>query len=132
MASHTFTVKTAGRHQVVDITAQVARFVAQEAPAEAICCVYVPHATAAITINENADPQVCEDILDALGRLVPRGVWRHDRVDGNADAHIKAAMIGPGQAIPVQDGKLLLGTWQAIMLVELDGPRTRTVHVTLR
>ncbi len=59
-------------------------------------------------------------------------MWRHDRVDGNADAHIQAAVIGPGQAIPVQDAKLLLGTWQAIMLVELDGPRTRTVHLTLR
>ncbi len=71
MASHTFTVKTGRRRQIVDITAQVARFVAQQAPAEAICCVYAPHATAAITINENADPQVCEDILDALGKLIP-------------------------------------------------------------
>ena len=132
MPTHTFTVKTARRRQIVDITAQVARFVAQHAPAEGICCVYAPHATAAVTINENADPQVCEDILDALGKLVPQGVWRHARVDGNAAAHIKAAIVGPGQAIPVQDGKLLLGTWQAIMLVELDGPRTRTVHVTLR
>ena len=132
MASHTFTVKTVRRHQIVDITAQVARFVAGHAPAEGICWVYAPHATAAITINENADPQVCEDILDALGKLVPQGVWRHDRVDGNADAHIKAAIIGPGQAIPVEAGKLLLGTWQAIMLVELDGPRTRTIHVMLR
>ena len=132
MASHTFTVKTARRHQIVDITAHVERFVAQQGPAEGVCCVYAPHATAAITINENADPQVCEDILDALGKLIPQGVWRHDRVDANADAHIKAAIIGPGQAIPVKDGKLLLGTWQAIMLVELDGPRTRTIHVTLR
>ncbi len=132
MASHTFTVKTDRRQQIVDITAEVARFVARQAPAEGLCSVYVPHATAAITINENADPQVCEDILDALGKLIPQGVWRHDRVDGNADAHIKAAVIGPGQAIPVKNGKLLLGTWQAIMLVELDGPRTRTIHLTLR
>ena len=132
MASHTFTVKTDRRQQIVDITAEVARFVARQAPAEGLCSVYVPHATAAITINENADPQVCEDILDALGKLVPQGVWQHDRVDGNADAHIKAAIIGPGQAIPVKNGKLLLGTWQAIMLVELDGPRSRTIHLTLR
>ncbi len=132
MASHTFTVKTQRRTQIVDITAEVARFVAQHAPEEGLCSVYVPHATAAITVNENADPQVCDDILDALGKLAPQGVWRHDRVDGNADAHIKASLIGPGQAIPVRDGKLLLGTWQAIMLVELDGPRTRTVHLTLR
>lgn len=132
MAGHTFTVKTDRRQQIVDITAEVARFVARQAPAEGLCSVYVPHATAAVTINENADPQVCEDILDALGKLIPQGVWRHDRVDGNADAHIKAAIIGPGQAIPVKSGKLLLGTWQAIMLVELDGPRTRTIHLTLR
>ncbi len=132
MASHTFTVKTTRRHQMVDITAEVARFLARHAPAEGICCVYAPHATAAITINENADPQVCEDILDALTKLVPQGVWRHDRVDGNADAHIKASLIGPAESIPVRDGKLLLGIWQAIMLVELDGPRTRTIHLTLR
>lgn len=132
MASHTFTVKTSRRQQIVDITAEVARFVGGHAPAEGICCVYAPHATAAITINENADPQICEDILEALAKLIPQGVWRHDRLDGNADAHIKASLIGAGQSIPVRDGKLLVGTWQAIMLVELDGPRARTVHVTLR
>jgi len=132
MATHTFTVRTDRRNQMVDVTAEVARFVARHAPAEGICSVYAPHATAAITINENADPAVCEDILDALSKLVHQGVWRHDRVDGNADAHIKASLIGPGESIPVRDGKLLLGTWQAIMLVELDGPRTRTIHLTLR
>jgi secondary thiamine-phosphate synthase enzyme len=132
MPIHTFTVKTQRRTQMVDITAEVAKFVATHAPPEGICSVYVPHATAAITINENADPQVCEDILEALGKVAPQGVWRHDRVDGNADAHIKASLIGSGQSIPVRGGKLLLGTWQAIMLVELDGPRTRTVHLTLR
>jgi secondary thiamine-phosphate synthase enzyme len=132
MATHTLTVKTSRRNQMVDITDEVARFVARHAPSEGFCCVYVPHATAAVTINENADPQVCEDILDALAKLVPQGVWRHDRVDGNADAHIKASLLGPGESIPVREGKLLLGTWQAIMLVELDGPRSRTVHLTLR
>lgn len=132
MPSHSFSVKTVRRQQMVDITAEVARFVARHAPAEGLCSVYVPHATAAVTINENADPQVCEDILEALAKAAPQGVWRHDGVDGNADAHIKATLVGAGQAIPVREGKLLLGTWQAILLVELDGPRTRTVHLTLR
>jgi secondary thiamine-phosphate synthase enzyme len=92
----------------------------------------VTHATAAIVINENYDPNVCEDVLDALGKLIPEGVWRHDRVDNNAAAHIKSAILGPGETIPVREGKLVLGTWQAIMLVELDGPRDRRVVVTVR
>src|SRR5438552_1200137 len=72
------------------------------------------------------------DVLDCLDRLIPAGVWRHDRVDANAAAHIQSAILGPGETIPVRDGKLLLGTWQAVMLVELDGPRERRVVVTVR
>src|SRR5262249_52440763 len=87
--------------------------------------------TAAVVINENDDPNICTDVLDALDRLVPAGIWRHDRVDGNAASHIQAVMLGPGETIPVQDGRLLLGTWQAVMLVELDGPRERRVLVTV-
>jgi secondary thiamine-phosphate synthase enzyme len=97
-----------------------------------MCSVFVPHATAAVIINENDDPQVCTDVLDLLGRLIPEGVWRHDRVDGNAAAHIKASILGPSETIPVADGRLLLGTWQAIMIVDLDGPRERGVVVTVR
>jgi secondary thiamine-phosphate synthase enzyme len=100
--------------------------------AEGICHVYVAHATAAIVINENDDPNVCVDLLDALDRLIPAGIWRHDRVDGNAASHIQAAILGPGEMIPVRDGKLLLGRWQAVMLAELDGPRERRIIVTLR
>ena len=100
--------------------------------AEGLCSVYTPHATAAIVVNENDDPNVCVDVLDALDRLVPAGVWRHDRVDGNAASHIQATILGPGETIPVHEGKLLLGTWQAVMLVELDGPRQRRVVVTVR
>ncbi|MCW5889416.1 MAG: secondary thiamine-phosphate synthase enzyme YjbQ [bacterium] len=99
---------------------------------EGLCSVYVPHATAAIVVNENDDPNVCVDVLDALDRLVPDGIWRHDRVDGNAAAHIQATILGPGETIPVRAGRLLLGTWQAVMLVELDGPRERRVVVTIR
>src|SRR6266545_3701207 len=90
--------------------------------AEGICSVYVAHATAAVVINENADPNVGVDVLDALTRMIPEGGWRHDRIDDNAAAHIKATILGPGETIPVRAGRLLLGTWQAIMVVELDGP----------
>lgn len=118
--------------EMLDITQAVADVVRDSGAAEAICSVYVAHATAAIVINENDDPNVCVDVLDLLGRLIPAGVWRHDRVDGNAAAHIKAAILGPGETIPVRDGRLLLGTWQAIMLVELDGPKERRIVVTIR
>jgi secondary thiamine-phosphate synthase enzyme len=127
-----FCVKTDRKSQIIDITTRVAAVVRQSAVSAGICCIYTPHTTAAITINENADPNVCEDILEALAKLIPEGIWRHDRVDNNAAAHIKASIIGPSQAIPVQDGRLLLGTWQAVMLVELDGPRERRVIVEVR
>jgi secondary thiamine-phosphate synthase enzyme len=94
--------------------------------------VFVPHATAAVVINENADPNVCQDILDAIGGLVPEGGWRHDRIDNNAAAHIKATILGPGETVPVRGGALRLGTWQRLMLVEFDGPRDRTVIVEVR
>jgi len=117
---------------MIDLTARVTEIVARAEVSEGLCSVYTPHATAAIVVNENDDPNVCVDVLDCLDRLVPAGVWRHDRVDGNAASHIQAAILGPGETIPVQEGKLLLGTWQAIMLVELDGPRERRVVVTVR
>jgi secondary thiamine-phosphate synthase enzyme len=117
---------------MVDLTARVAAIVARSEVAEGLCSVYVPHATAAVVINENDDPNVCVDVLDALDRLIPPGKWRHDRVDGNAAAHIQATILGPGETIPVCEGRLQLGTWQAVMLVELDGPRERRVLVTIR
>jgi len=127
-----FHVRSHRKYEMLDITREVADVVRQAGVGEAICSVYVSHATAAIVINENDDPNVCTDVLDALDKLVPEGGWRHDRVDGNAAAHIKAAILGPGETVPVRDGRLLLGTWQAIMLVELDGPRDRRVVVTVR
>jgi secondary thiamine-phosphate synthase enzyme len=126
------TYKTRQKYQMLDLTADVARVVAESSVDEGLCSVYVPHATAAIVINENDDPNLCDDLLDALAKLVPEGVWRHDRVDGNGAAHLKAAILGPGETIPVRAGRLLLGTWQAIMLVDLDGPRQRRVIVTVR
>jgi len=127
-----FEVRTQRPRDVVDITATVARIVAESGADAGICSVYVPHATAAIVVNENADPNIGLDLLDALDKLIPEGVWRHDRVDDNGAAHIKAAILGPGETVPVRAGRLLLGTWQSLMLVDLDGPRSRRVVVTVR
>lgn len=127
-----FTVCTRATQEMVDITGRVAELVKATGVEDGICVIYVPHATAAVVINENADPNVCADILDALAGLVPEGRWRHDRIDNNAAAHIKATILGPSEAVPVQRGRLRLGTWQSLMLVELDGPRDRSVIVEVR
>ena len=125
-------IRTTTKRELVDITADVAAVVSKSKLSEGLCHVYVAHATAAIIVNENDDPNVCVDLLDALDRLVPAGIWRHDRVDGNAASHIQAAILGPGETIPVHEGRLCLGRWQALMLAELDGPRERRIIVTLR
>ena len=125
-------VRTTKKRDLIDITTEVAAVVAKSGLGEGLCHVYVAHATAAIVINENDDPNVCVDVLDALDRLVPAGIWRHDRVDGNAASHIQATILGPGETIPVREAELVLGRWQAVMLVELDGPRERRVVVTVR
>jgi len=125
-------IRSQHKYEMIDLTPRVRQLVQEAGADEGICSVYVPHATAAIVINENDDPNVCEDVLTALDRLIPEGQWRHDRIDNNGAAHIKATILGPGETIPVQHGRLLLGTWQAIMLVELDGPKDRRVVVTVR
>ncbi len=127
-----FSVKTGRKQEIVDITEEVKKIVKNSKIKEGIALVYTPHATAAIMINENYDPNVCDDILEALNKLIPSGVWKHDRVDGNADAHIKAGIIGPSEAIPIKDSNLLLGTWQSIMLVDFDGPRDRKISVSIK
>jgi secondary thiamine-phosphate synthase enzyme len=124
-------VRTGRKREMIDLTSQVTEIVHASGIEDGLCNVYVTHATAAVVINENDDPNVCIDTLDALDKLIPAGVWRHDRVDGNAASHIQAAILGPGETIPVRQGRLLLGTWQAVMLVELDGPRERRVVVTV-
>ncbi len=125
-----FTARTKGRTTFVDITEEVRRLVRESGVKDGVATVYVPHATAAVTINENADPQLPLDILDVLDKIVPEhGSYRHDRIDSNAAAHIKAAIIGPSESIPVENGELALGAWQAIFLCEFDGPRSRRVIV---
>ena len=125
-------LRTRAKRELVDITSELAAIVSKAGMAEGLCHVYVAHATAAIVVNENDDPNICVDLLDALDRMIPAGIWRHDRVDGNAASHIQAAILGPGETIPIRDGELLLGRWQAVMLAELDGPRERRIIVSLR
>ena len=127
-----FIIKTKKREEVIDITREVEKIVSASKIKEGICIAYVSHATAALTINENADPNIALDFLDALNKLIPQGIWRHDKIDNNGAAHIKAAIIGPDIMIPIKDSKLQLGTWQSLIFVELDGPRdNRRVIVSI-
>ena len=117
----------------MDITEEVKNVVAAAGIASGLCAVYTPHATAAITINENDDPNIGVDFLAALRKLIiEHDGWLHDRVDDNAAAHIKSALIGPSETIPITGGRLVLGTWQNVFLCEFDGPRAeRRVVVTV-
>ncbi len=125
-------VRSNKKCEVIDITSQVSEVVRSANVNEGLCCFYVPHATAAVVINENDDMQIGQDLLDALDRMVPEGIWRHDKIDSNGAAHLKSAILGPSETIPIQNGRLALGTWQAVMFVELDGPRDRKVIVTVK
>lgn len=122
-----FTVNTDGKESLTEITKIIAEFVRQSLLGDGICVVYVPHTTCSVTINENTDPDVKRDLLFALNRAVPDSGFYH--MEGNSNAHAKAAMLGFSQTIPVESGRLMLGTWQGIFLGEFDGPRTRTVYV---
>ena len=125
-------IRTTKKCEVLDITRQVADAVRAAQVSEGLCSVFVPHATAAVVVNENDDMQIGLDLLDALDKLIPEGVWRHDKIDSNGAAHLKAAILGPSETIPIHSGRMALGTWQAVMLVELDGPRDRKVIVSVK
>lgn len=121
-------VATQRRRQLVDITSFVQRSVAAGDVAEGMCHVFVPHTTAAVLINENADPDVGDDILAALAAMLPGVPWKH--AEGNSDAHLMATLVGASVLVPIADGDLALGRWQGVYLLELDGPRKREVWVT--
>jgi secondary thiamine-phosphate synthase enzyme len=126
----TFPVRTGSREEFVDVTREVAAAVAESGVERGLGHVYVPHTTAGVTVNESADPSVARDILTTLRRLVPhRGDYRH--AEGNSDAHVKTSLVGSSAWVPVRDGRLALGTWQGVFLCEFDGPRTRSVRVTV-
>lgn len=126
-----FTVSTNKKQELIDITNQVEEAVKKSGINAGLCNVYVPHATAAIAINENADPNVALDVIDALDLMIKKDGWKHDCIDNNAAAHIKSTIIGPSDTIPITKGKLQLGTWQNIFLCCFDGPRKRKIIVTI-
>ena len=124
------TVKTRSRTEFIDITSEVKRIVTASDISDGLCMVYVPHTTAAVTINESADPSVQSDMLSVLNTMVPWDAgYRH--MEGNSAAHIKTTLVGTSELIAVEEGRLVLGTWQGIFFCEFDGPRTRKVHVKL-
>jgi secondary thiamine-phosphate synthase enzyme len=127
-----FRISTKSRNQMIDITSQVRSFVSQSGVTDGDAIVYCPHTTAAITINENADPSVPHDILLTLEQLLPqhRSGYRHS--EGNSDAHCKSSLLGCSEQILIKDKSLELGTWQGIFFCEFDGPRSRKVIVQIR
>jgi secondary thiamine-phosphate synthase enzyme len=132
MFQRILTLPTDGREILVDITEMVSGAVADSGVPAGTVSVYVQGATAGIMIQENWDDSVQRDVVSLLGKLIPRGVWEHDRQDGNGDAHLKAGLVGPGETIPILDGRMGLSRWQNIFLCEFDGPRReRRVVVTV-
>jgi secondary thiamine-phosphate synthase enzyme len=124
----TVQVRTTTSSEMIDITRRVQEAVDRARVKDGICVIFVPHTTAAVTINENADPNVAKDILAELGKVVPLQD-RYQHVEGNSAAHIKASLVGCSKTVFVESGRLVLGTWQAIFFCEFDGPRNRTVQV---
>ena len=128
-----FSVETEQPEQSIDITERIKEIVeiGKRAGIErGLCQVMVLHSTAAIVVNEVADPNIGRDVIRALGAIAPRdNDWLHDRIDDNAHAHVKASLLGASEVLPLRNGELLLGTWQGIWLFEFDGPRTRQVAV---
>jgi secondary thiamine-phosphate synthase enzyme len=122
------TVKTRSRTELIDITSDVSQLVRKSGIEAGLCLLYVPHTTAAVTINESADPSVKSDILMILNQIVPwEAKYRH--MEGNSPAHVKSTMVGASELVAVEKGSLVLGTWQGIFFCEFDGPRTRKLHV---
>ena len=125
-----FSVQTNQRTEMLDITHYIRNAVDNGKVKNGVCCIFVPHTTAAVTINENADPDVPKDILMQLEKVIPHDTnYRHS--EGNSDAHIKASLIGSSETIIIEDGRLVLGTWQSVFFCEFDGPRNRKFCVKI-
>ena len=123
-----FSLRTPSKETLIDITPQVAEEISRSKLRSGLCFVYIPHTTAGVTINENADPSVRQDLLMALRRLVPDSL-PYSHGEGNSPAHVKASLIGSSATVLVENGQLQLGTWQGIFFCEFDGPRTRRVFL---
>ena len=126
---HSETVKTSARSQLVDVTDRVQRVVSENRVEDGFVIVYVPHTTAAVTINENADPDVKHDLLKKLEEMIPKRESYYQHGEGNSDSHVKVSLVGPSVTVIVDGGRLLLGRWQGIYFCEFDGPRTREMFV---
>ena len=129
MHTKTIEVSSRGRDEMIDITAQVAAAVGESGVRDGVATVYTPHTTAAVTINENADPSVVHDVLAALDKAVPHRQSFYQHGEGNSAAHVKSSMLGCSAQLLIQAGQLVLGTWQGIYFCEFDGPRRRKVIV---
>jgi len=125
---HRLEIATSARAQMVEVTREVQRAVSESGVQGGFCHIYVPHTTAGVAINENADPSVAQDILAVLEKMAPRGgSYRH--LEGNADSHVKASIVGSSETVLIEGGRLVLGTWQGLFLCEFDGPRRRRLLV---
>ena len=130
MAVYQFPVRTSSHTQMVDITDQVQKIVTDSGVKEGICVIFVPHTTAAVTINENADPDVQTDFMKEISKIVPwEDGYRH--MEGNSAAHLKSSMMGFSETVIIEQGRLLLGTWQGVYFLEYDGARNRRVYVKI-
>ncbi|MBT8470915.1 MAG: YjbQ family protein [Myxococcales bacterium] len=128
----TITLSSTRERELVDFTREAQELVRVSGVQKGLCALYAHGATAALMIQENDDPNIGKDVVSCLDKLIPKGVWLHDRIDGNGASHIQAGIIGPSESIPIREGKLDLSTWQNVFFCELDGPRRRrTVAVTI-
>lgn len=124
-----FQIRTPTRTCMVPLDHEIHAALAAMRAGDGLCTVFCPHTTAAITINENADPDVCRDLVETLNRLVPADQAHFRHGEGNSDSHLKSSLVGASEQVLVQGGRMVLGTWQSVYLCEFDGARTRTVHV---
>jgi secondary thiamine-phosphate synthase enzyme len=131
MTQTVLSVSTSCRNQMLNITHQVEQIVSQSGIQDGIVTVFCPHTTAGITINENADPDVCHDILLTLNKLLPQNLPGYRHCEGNSDAHVKSSLVGCSRQVMLTKGNLVLGTWQGLFFCEFDGPRTRSIHVQI-
>jgi len=129
-----FRVKTPQREILIEITNEIKKIVRNSKINEGVCRVFIPHTTAGITINENADRSVMKDVVNFLSKLIPKDGslgYSFKHMEGNSDAHIKSSLTGQSIDVLIHDGNLMLGTWQGIMFAEYDGPRNRTVYIQI-
>ena len=127
----TESVNTHARSEMIDVTSRVQKLVTKHAVSDGYVIVYVPHTTAAVTVNENADPDVKSDMLKKLETLIPKREPYYEHAEGNSDSHVKTSLVGNSVTVLIEGGKLILGTWQGIQFCEFDGPRTRSFLVKL-